>query len=218
MRAVVVANGIFPDPTPFQDLLDGADLVAAADGGARTLLRLGQRVDVVLGDMDSLDADLYARWQNSGGRTLTFAPEKDETDLELALRHVVAQGARHVVVLGALGGRLDHELANLLLLAAPFLDGIAVEALDQHTRAIAVKAGANLAGRAGDTLSLLPVTAQVTGISTTGLYYPLDGDTLLLGPARGVSNVFTGDRASVTVQSGVLLAIHTWTDERALQW
>src|SRR5690348_3859050 len=113
-RAVVVANGTLPDLAPFHGLLETADLVVAADGGAQALLRSGRRADVLLGDFDSLDPAVLEQWRGQGGTTLTFPAEKDQTDLDIALRYVIQQGAGQIAVLGALGGRLDHELANIL--------------------------------------------------------------------------------------------------------
>jgi len=216
--AIVVANGVLPDLALFSALLAAAEVIVAADGGACALLRAGWRPTAILGDMDSLPPDLLAAWRAGGGETLIFPPEKDETDLELALRYVLQRGACRIAVLGALGGRVDHELANLLLLAAPMLDGIDAAVLDRRTRVVAVKNETELSGRPGDLLSLLPVTASATGIVTEGLTYRLDGDTLLLGLARGVSNVFVQERIAVRLAAGVLLAIHTWPDDRPLEW
>ena len=216
--AIVVANGVLPDLALFSRLLATAAVIVAADGGARALLQAGWRPAAILGDMDSLPPDLLAAWRAGAGETLVVPPEKDETDLELALRYVLQRGACRIAVLGALGGRVDHELANLLLLAAPLLDGIDAAVLDRRTRVVAVKDTLELTGRPGDLLSLLPVTASAMGIVTEGLKYRLDGDTLLLGPTRGVSNVFVQERIAVRIAAGVLLAIHTWPDDRPLEW
>lgn len=218
LKAVVFANGAAPDLHLCRPLLADADLVVAADGGARTLLGAGLPLTALLGDMDSLPAKLLARWRAGGGETLVFPAEKDETDLELALRYAVEHGARRITVLGALGGRVDHELANLLLLAAPLLDGLDAAILDAGVRVVAVRDRVELAGQPGDLLSLLPITAQVDSVMTEGLHYPLQGETLQLGPARGVSNVFLGNRATVRLTSGILLAIQTWMDQRPLDW
>lgn len=217
-RAVVIANGTLPSLTPFGGLLRGAEMVVAADGGARALLEAGQAPSAIIGDMDSLDADLLRQWRASGGETLLFAPEKDETDLELALRHVHERGARRIAILGALGGRVDHALANLLLPAAPWLDDSAVAILDEQTRIVAVRQETTLPGEPGDLLSLLPLTARATGIRTEGLRYPLRGETLALGTPRGVSNVFVQATATVRLEEGILLAIHTWPSHRPLDW
>ena len=106
--AIVVANGVLPDLALFSRLLAAADVIVAADGGARALLQAGWRPAAILGDMDSLPLDLLAAWHAGGGETLVVPPEKDETDLELALRYVLQCGACRIAVLGALGGRVDH--------------------------------------------------------------------------------------------------------------
>lgn len=217
-RAIVVANGTIADLSPLLPLLQGADVVVAADGGAQLLLAHGQQADVIVGDMDSIPPAMLQEWRAGGGETVTFPPAKDETDLELAVAFAAAQGATHIAILGALGGRVDHQTANLLLLASPALDGLDVAIVDAGTRVVAIRHGAAFTGQAGDLLSLLPVTASVDGIVTQGLEYPLRGEALALGPARGVSNVFTGRTANVRVGAGVLLAMHTWSDDRPLAW
>lgn len=218
VKAVVIANGALPDLAPFRALLDGTALVVAADGGARAVLEAGLPLTTVVGDMDSLPPPLLRRWQESGGETVRFPPAKDETDLELALRHAYQHGARRITVLGALGGRVDHTMANLLLLAAPWLDGTDVAALDVQTRIVAVRSTVALHGEPGDLLSLLPLTAQAEGIYTDGLLYPLRGESLMLGSPRGVSNVFVDSQVSVRLAAGTVLAIQSWSGQRRLGW
>lgn len=217
-RAVVVANGVIADLAPLREVVERADLVVAADGGARLLLDNGLRPHVVVGDMDSIPPPMLAMWRASGGRTIDFPPQKDETDLELALTHVVERGARRVTVLGALGGRIDHAMANILLLATPMCRNVDSAIVDAGTRIKAIYDTVEFMGEPGDTLSLLPLTARVDGIVTEGLAYTLDGESLFLGPARGVSNVFLRAHVAVRITAGVLLACHTWTGERAIRW
>lgn len=217
-KAVVVANGTLSDLTPFQQLLTQADIVVAADGGARALLDAGQDFDAILGDFDSLDVEAADAWRRRGGAAIAFPVGKDETDLELALQYVLDAGASRIAILGALGGRLDHELANLLLLASPRLANVDAQIIDRQVRVRAVRGRAVIDGLSGDLLSLLPVTERIEGVRTGGLSYALSGDTLLLGPSRGVSNVFVEPRAFVEVRSGVLLAVHTWTGIREANW
>ena len=228
--AVVVANGAPPEPALCAALLNEADLVVAADGGARTLLEHGLPLTAIVGDMDSLPADLLESWVARGGAARRYPREKDETDLELAVAEARRRGATRIAVLGALGGRVDHQTANLLLLAGRALTGVEAAVLDDGARivaltgpdaeegAVGVTGEAQLAGQPGDMLSLLPVTARVEGVVTQGLSYPLTGDTLALGSPRGVSNVFTARHATVRVQAGTLLVMHTWTGRRPLEW
>lgn len=118
-----------------------------------------------------------------------------------------------MVILGALGDRLDHTLANVLLLALPELRPVKAKILDGRQELFLIRDGALIEGQVGDTLSLLPLTEEVTGIYTEGLEYPLENGTLYLGPARGVSNTLTAPQARVRVGQGLLLAVIIHNDE-----
>src|SRR5690606_23974135 len=136
--------------------------------------------------------------------------EKDETDLELALNLVAKGGARWIRIVGGLGDRLDQTLSNIYLLALPVLRGVDARLLAGAQEAWLMYPGENVVeGAAGDTLSLLPISGEATGVRTENLYYPLRDETLAFGPARGVSNVLTAPQAKVWLQDGVLLAVHT---------
>ena len=219
-RAVVVANGSLPESSLYQGLIEEADIVVAADGGARALLEDGLRPDLIVGDMDSLPHDLLARWQAAGGEVVAVPPAKDETDLELALHQAMDRGARSIAILGALGGRVDHATANLLLLASDSLQGVDVAILDAETWVTALHGRETtlIQGVEGDLVTLLPVTERAEGIVTAGLLYPLNGETLPLGLPRGVSNVLLGREAGVRLGHGVLLVFHTWSGARPLTW
>jgi thiamine pyrophosphokinase len=133
VQAVVVANGTVGAAAWARPLLAAADLVVAADGGARAALALGRPPDLVVGDLDSLDPESRAALAGAGCAFEIVPREKDETDLELALKAAAGRGATTIDVLGALGGaRLDHALANVLALALPFLGHRRVALLDPH--------------------------------------------------------------------------------------
>jgi thiamine pyrophosphokinase len=210
--ALVVADAPAADLSPLTPLLSDAELRVAADGGARHYLQAGLLPNVAIGDFDSLAPamldDLVAR----GVRVERYPADKNETDLELALLYAVQAGATRIVVLAALGGRPDQHLANLQLLTHPALADLDVRMLDRGWEVFAVHRGALIAGKAGQIVSLLPMSEHVEGIVTTNLYYPLDDEPLHLGPARGVSNVMTGTTAHVKIRSGVLLVMHDTTD------
>jgi thiamine pyrophosphokinase len=190
------------------------DRIIAADGGSLHALSWGWMPHVVIGDLDSLPARERARLEAVGCRFLQVPAEKDETDLELAIRLAVEEGAREILIFGALGGRPDHYLANVMLLVlaaqlqapARILDG------QQEIRLIGDGQEAEFSGEVGDTLSLIPIGGDARGITTEGLFYPLREGTLYFGPARGISNVFTAPRARVKLEEGTLLAIHIRQD------
>lgn len=206
--AVVVADAPGVDLAPFHSLIQQADLVIAADGGARYLLALGILPQIAVGDFDSIEPLALERLIAAGVEVQRHPVHKDETDLEFALLQAVAAGARQVYVLAALGGRADQHLANLQLLTHPALAPVEVRLLQERWEIFAIRESARLEGSAGDIVSLLPMTEVVQGIVTEELYYPLRDEALRLGPARGVSNAMLSSQARVTIRDGVLLCMH----------
>jgi thiamine pyrophosphokinase len=141
-----------------------------------------------------------------------FSTAKDESDLELAVAQAIEIGATEIVLLGALGGdRLDHETANLLLLADPGYDGVRLEARRGALRIRPVRGegSLSLAGPVGALVTLLPVNGDANGVTTQGLRFPLRDETLRFGRARGLSNEVASLPATVTVRKGSLLVFET---------
>lgn len=210
-RALIFANGDVNDgPMVRRATAKCADaLCIAADGGVRVAKALGVQVGIVIGDMDSLSpADLDDLKQHA--QILRYPPEKNETDLELALMYAVEHGARWIRIVGAVGDRLDQTLSNVYLMALPVLKGCDVRMVAGKQETWLMGMGTHaVEGQAGDTLSLIPLNGTVRGVKTEGLYYPLRDEDLIFGPTRGVSNVLNGTSASVTVREGVLLVVHT---------
>jgi len=208
MRALVIANGHVGDSEASRAQTWPHDLVICANGGAQHALDLGLAPDVVIGDLDSLDSDLQARLEGEGCQFLVHPTRKDETDLELALRYAVDHGADEILLLGALGGRMDQTLANVLLLALPELAGIKTRVVAGDQEMFLIRDQVLIEGQVGDTVSLLPIAGDVTGITTEGLEYPLQRGTLKFGSTLGVSNVLTAPMARIQEERGLLLCIH----------
>jgi thiamine pyrophosphokinase len=235
VRFIIFANGEFPDPQGARELLRPDDHIITADGGTRHALAVGVAPQVIIGDLDSLSPDERARAEAAGSCIIRFSPRKDETDLELALRHAAREGATEIVILAALGGRLDQTIANLLLLALPELSGLDVRVVDGAQTAFLIRGavpppdapihrgeegrgqladrpgrgGHTIVGQPGDTLSLIPLGGDAVGVTAEGVEWPLHEDTLCFGPARGVSNVLAAERAHVRVREGVVLCVVT---------
>lgn len=210
MKAVVVASGELAAGDAAW--LDAADVVIAADGGAGSLGRIGRRPDLLIGDLDSVDPPLVERL-GAGGTPIERHPaDKEASDTELALAAALAAGATEVVLLGAVGGhRLDHELANLLLLADPALAGRDVRVVrgSASIRALGGGGRLELRGAPGDLVTLLPVGGDVTGITTDGLRWQLEAGTLAMGRSRGLSNEVRRAPASIRIEDGTLLVVET---------
>lgn len=211
-KAIVVANGPPQMGQAVRNVVEHAAdaLVICADGGAEVALKMGLYPRLVVGDMDSVNPRTLNALEAAGAELLRFPPDKDETDLELALLEAVKRGATDISILAAMGARIDHALSNLYLLTLPALQNCIVYLVDDNQSVWVVQPGTHpLIGAIGDTVSLIPFQGDAQGITTHGLRYPLSDETLYLGPARGVSNVIISPEASVTFKSGTLLIIHT---------
>lgn len=207
MRAVVVAGSLVSDELD-EALISSADLVVAVDAGADALARAGLVPDLLVGDLDSISNQALADLRARGVQVEALRTAKDETDTEAALRLLIARGADELIVYGALGGpRFDHMMGNVLLLGAPWLAGRKLRLLDGRHEVFLAHGDATITGRAGDIVSLLPLTPQVERVVTEGLHYPLAGETLHQFSTRSVSNRMTGIQARVTHGEGVLLVI-----------
>lgn len=204
---VIVVTGGDPVTSAVRGALPAADLVVAADSGLEHAEALGLRADVVVGDFDSVAPGALAAAEAGGARVERHPVAKDATDLELALRAAAALGPRRVVVTGGSGGRLDHALANLLLLCSGEFAGLELDAWIGSAHVTVVRSCCVLRGTPGDLVSLLPVGGPATGVRTEGLRFPLDDEDLPPGTTRGVSNELTAAEATVSVRSGVLLAV-----------
>ncbi len=210
MRVIVVASADL-DPADVS-WLDRADLVIAADGGAGSLDRLGRRPDRLVGDLDSVEPALAERLAEAGVVVERHPSDKDGSDTELAVEAALAAGATEVVLLGAFGGsRIDHELANVLLLADPSLAGRNVRAVRAAAQVRALNGGGriDLEGTVGATVTLLPVGGDATGVTTDGLRWRLEDATLPMGRSRGLSNEVVSTPASVRIEGGTLLVVET---------
>jgi thiamine pyrophosphokinase len=201
---VVVAAGSGPD---VRGLLPADAVVIAADGGLDRAGELGLAPALVIGDLDSVSPEALGAAESAGVTVERHPAAKDATDLELALHAALGLAPRRIVVVGSDGGRLDHMLGSLLLLGVDALAGVAVDALVGGALVHVVRGTRVLAGDPGETITLLALHGPARGVTTEGLLYPLRGETLEPGSCRGVSNAFTRVEASVSLASGVLLAI-----------
>lgn len=208
MRALVFINGVITDLDAVAAEVRVDDLLIAADGGAHYLLAIGRMPHLLVGDLDSVDPDELAHMETAGVTILRSPVAKDETDLELAIDAAIEAGADEVVLVGATGGRLDQTLANLLILAQREW-GATLQILDGEQRALLLRGPTSqrIAGEPGALVSAIPLSAQVTGITYTGLAYPLHNHTLTLGSTRAVSNELAAPQVLVEVESGLLLLI-----------
>jgi len=201
LRIFIIANGKLTPPVR----IDCDHILIAADGGAQHCLELGLTPDDVIGDLDSLTESDLIRLGELGARIHRYPTRKNFTDLELALQHALELGADEIVIYAALGDRWDQTIANLLLVGA--YPSARIRLVDANQEIFYVRAGETtmIEGRPGDTVSLIPLMGDATGISTQSLEYALEDETLRFGSTRGVSNVMLDSTARVSLRTGLLL-------------
>ena len=206
MQALIVLGGDAPGRALLESCMRDADLVIAADSGLAAFDAAGLEPDLLVGDMDSVPADVLEKY---AGRI----PEhrlnciKDDTDGVDALDMAIARGAEKITLLGALGGRLDHALANVMLLVRAHRKGAKAEILSESVRISRVDGYASLSGAKGDTVSLLPL-GRAEGVTLKGFFYSLDQAALESDYPLGISNVVTDDQAEIKADSGDLILFH----------
>ena len=199
-RVLVITGGPLPRAV---GRLPEADMVIAADQGADNAIALGLTVDLLVGDLDSVSEETLAACHT----VVQHPVDKDVTDLELAMAAAVDAGAGVVTVVTSAGGRFDHALANLLVAASDRWSALKVDLVVDRARVHVVRGTVVLEGRVGEPVSLLAVGESVSGVSTTGLRWPLSDARLEAGLGLGVSNEFAQPEASVAVGTGVVLVI-----------
>ena len=203
---VVVAGGLKPGVRALASVPTGAPVIGA-DRGAEYALACGLRVEAAVGDFDSITAAGLEALERAGVRIERHPLAKEATDLELALDAAAALGPRRILMVGGAGGRLDHLLGELSLLASDVYAGIELDAVLGRAMVNVVRGERLLVGRAGELISLLSLHGPAVGVVTEGLVYPLRGETLAPGSSRGISNVFAAEEARVSLERGVVLAV-----------
>ena len=194
------------------------DFVVAVDIGFQACLELGIRPDLLVGDFDTFGREKIKRYLSDPEFHIDIhQPEKDETDTELAFRHIRSTGYTEVDVLGALGGRIDHELSNIHLLVHERKSGLSVKLYNEKNRIFVLDAaldGGHVFKREelyGKYVSFFPITEHVYGITLTGFQYPLFEKhiSIMENPGLCVSNEVTDSQAEITFREGILLCVES---------
>ena len=199
-RAIILANGPLPGINRARTCLASGGLVVCADGGAGHARRLRIRPDCIIGDIDSVSARTRAFFRDV---PLLRIADQESTDLEKAVSYCIARRRPSVTILGGLGGRIDHTAGNLGIFRK-FGRLIDITMVDSHGELTLIRTRAALRANIGETLSLIPLD-RCTGVSTSGLRYPLRNESLEIGVREGTSNEAVARAVSIRVRKGTLL-------------
>lgn len=207
-RIIIFANGTLPNLEQARALLRRDDFILCADGGTRHALALGLTPNLIIGDMDSIEVAEWKKLEEKNIPVELFPRDKNETDLELAINKAIEMKPTEIVIVAALGGRMDHTLANIALLANTQYATRSICLDDGVEQLQFCRAQAEVRGRSGDIVSLIPWGDPVHGVQTENLKWKLDNETLYPERSRGISNEMTADVANIKIESGLLLIIH----------
>ena len=208
-RAVIIANGEIHNPAAIRAVVRADDHIIAADGGANHCRALGLTPRALVGDLDSVTPTELAALEAIGTQVIKYPARKDQTDLELAFDYAITQGATEIIIIGALGGRWDQTLANVHLLALPRLNSARIRLIDGAQQISLLRGPGSIAitGAPGDIVSLIPISGDAHGVTTSGLEYPLENGTITFGSTLGISNVLTAREATVALSEGLLVCV-----------
>ena len=201
MKALIISAGRLSDAAFYRDALSDISFVVCADGGVRNCEALGLVPDVIIGDFDSCPKDLV-----KAETVIELPTEKDRTDTHECVCYCIARGCTEILLIGGIGTRLDHTLANIHLLAIAKASGVEMKIVDEHNEIFLIENEAEIPKKEGYHLSLLPI-GSAEGIYASGLYYPLENARMEFGNPYGVSNEWIEKIAQVSVKNGRLLAI-----------
>lgn len=206
LRIVIITGGsLGPEAA---HIIHPGDTLFGADVGALRLIELGFEPDLAIGDFDSVSPQQLATIRRYSRSIEIVDPvDKDYTDTELAFHRALALEPDEIVLAGGLGTRFDHSLANVHLLAAAHRRGVRASVIDAHNEVLLTADRLVLRRPGRPTVSLLPLTPIVSGITLTGFRYPLRNARLEIGQSLGISNVLEADEGIVTVADGLLLVI-----------
>lgn len=190
--------------------MQNADWIICCDGGMHHAKALGITPDYIVGDFDSVRPEVLEEYRNMGISIRQFPTHKNETDMQLGMLLALELGATELVLIGGIGDRFDHTLANAHLLLYLLKKGVCGILVNEKNRVELIDKEVTLYGKAGDLVSTIPLSMLVEGVTLEGLEYPLvDYDLALDDKLVAVSNVMTGTEAKVKIRKGYLFVMQT---------
>jgi len=213
--ALIVANGGIENPALVLEILldnyhfNNKYLIISADGAVKNCLKLKLIPDIVIGDMDSIEERDKEMIESHIINTVYIKSpaEKNESDTQLAMEYALRNKIKNIILIGALGKRIDHSLANLFNIASDRFKDVNLRILDDNYEISILRNSGEVKGIIGNTLSIFSLTSNTYFINTDGLKYKLQNEELLFSPIRGISNIFEKESAQIDIKDGIILLV-----------
>ena len=210
-RAIILSGGEIDIGFLKKQAFGREDRIICADRGLFAADRLSLVPDLIVGDFDSGDPAVMAKYKETGVKILSFPPEKDDTDTELALHMAMEKAPEEIWIYGGSGTRLDHTLANIGLLKQPMERGIRAYLCDERNRICMMRGSYSIkkTEQFGTYISLLPFGGDAKGVTLRGFQYPLENAVIAAGSSLGVSNELISEEGIIEVKEGILLVMES---------
>ncbi|SHJ95283.1 thiamine diphosphokinase [Paramaledivibacter caminithermalis] len=210
MRYIIVSNGRISDYSFYKNIFNTSDYIICADGGAKHLIEMNVIPNVIIGDLDSIDKEHKQIYIEKKVKFYKFPSDKDATDTELALDFALSNKPSEIILLGAIGSRMDHSIANITLLKKILDNGIRGKVINENNEIHMLNDEFNeiiLYGEENDYISIIPLSYKVKGITILGAKFPLKDAEIPIGSSLGISNEFNNDGVRIKIKEGLLLVI-----------
>ncbi|PIZ61826.1 thiamine diphosphokinase [Candidatus Roizmanbacteria bacterium CG_4_10_14_0_2_um_filter_39_13] len=204
---LIYLNGGSINEDRLRDVINETQYIIAVDGGANMLSKQNIIPDVLIGDMDSIDKDVYRILKQNNTKVIIHPKEKDQTDSELAISYAIDRGFKEVIITGFVGDRFDHMIATINYLSK-LLTKLKVKIINNNEDIYFVTNSLQFNGKINDEVSIIPLHADAEGVMTNGLQYELNHEILQLSSTRGISNVINNPTVSILLEKGVVMVVH----------
>lgn len=209
MKAVIVTGGRKPSKELLLKYIDKDDYIIGVDSGCNCLYDYNIHPDIILGDFDSVDKEVIKYFEGKDIKELTFNKEKDYSDTQLGYEKAKELGYQNIIIFGAIGSRMDHSLGNIGLMFDALKSDIKLEIIDENNRIFLINEETVLKGNYGDTLSFIPMSDKVSGVTIKGAKYLLNNYDMTLLEPRALSNEFLNEDITISFKSGVIMVIYS---------
>ncbi len=209
MKCLIVSNGTIEDYRWLENEVKKHDYIISVDGGTRHLYKIRQIPHAIVGDLDSISEEMIRYYKERNVEFHEFPPQKDYTDTEIAIEHAISRNADKITIVGGIGIRLDHTLANIALLIPLLNKGVDARIVNEYNEIIVVNQDIELEGEVGELISILPCCTTAEGLTLKGFEYPLYDAKIDIGSSIGISNRFIQPKASISIKKGYILVIRS---------
>ncbi|NLV76376.1 MAG: thiamine diphosphokinase [Tissierellia bacterium] len=205
MKALIISNGDMKDINWLSEIAMDFDFILCADGGCNYCIEANILPDLVIGDLDSISIRTLDILNKEGIPVTKYPVKKNATDTELALDILIDKGIKDITFVGAIGSRMDHTLANILLLIKLHEKGCTGKIMDEKNTIYLVDKELILSKKEDSYVSVIPLTQKGVSISLKGFEYELKEYTINFGSTLGISNKIIHDKAYILVHEGLCL-------------